>query len=175
MWYDGGGIYRHTHLISIVPVHVSPCGVQMVAKVDYPGDGVLADARLQITTSLTNDADTVNDATVLNEVINAEGKAVATEQNNSSSFGQRQFRLSTVGRVTQGQPGRSCEHPYLYQLRTSVLIQGQTVDQVTTDFGVRTIRFDADRGFYFKWQTGQDQRNLQSLGFRWCGRCVAGS
>jgi len=42
----------------------------------------------------------------------------------------------------------SCDRPYLYHLRTSVSVGGKTVDQVTTDFGVRTIRFDPDEGFF---------------------------
>ena len=146
-WYDGGGIYRHTRLVSVAPMHVSPWGVQVVAKVDNPGDGVQADARLQITTSLVNDADAVNDATVLNEVINAEGKVVAIGANDSSP--SRPKTVSTFSsRSTLSKANLwSCEHPYLYHLRTSVLVHGQTVDQITTDFGVRTIRFDANRGF----------------------------
>jgi beta-galactosidase len=145
-WYDGGGIYRHTRLFSVAPMHVSPWGVQVVAKVGNPGDGVQADARLQITTSLMNDADTVNDATVLNEVINAEGKVVVSEQTTHCFPAKGSFDLQKSVALLKANLW-SCEHPYLYHLRTSVLVGGQTVDQVTTDFGVRTIRFDANRGF----------------------------
>ena len=145
-WYDGGGIYRHTRLVSVAPVHVSPWGVQVVANVDNPGDGVQADARLQITTSLVNDTDDANDATVLNEVINAEGKVVASEQTTHRLPAKDSFDFHQALALSKANLW-ACEHPYLYHLRTSVLIHGQTVDQITTDFGVRTIRFDADRGF----------------------------
>src|SRR5665213_2386325 len=70
-WYEGGGIYRHTRLISVAPVHVSPWGVHVVARVGNPGDGVQADARLQITTTLANDDAATMRMTVLSEVINA--------------------------------------------------------------------------------------------------------
>jgi beta-galactosidase len=40
------------------------------------------------------------------------------------------------------------ENPYLYQIRTSVYCGKQEVDQSTTPFGVRTIRFDPDHGFF---------------------------
>jgi beta-galactosidase len=146
-WYDGGGIYRHTRLISVAPVHVSPWGVHVVAKVGNPGDGVQADARLQITTTLANDADTANNATVLNEVMNAYGKVVATERTTHNlapiiSFDFQQSLALSKANLW------SCDHPYLYHLRTSVLVRGETVDQITTDFGVRTIHFDANRGFF---------------------------
>jgi beta-galactosidase len=42
----------------------------------------------------------------------------------------------------------SLDNPYLYQLRSTVSVAGKIVDRVTTTFGVRHIRFDADRGFF---------------------------
>src|SRR5579859_6140842 len=77
-WYEGGGIYRHTRLVFVAPIHVAPWGVQVVTRVSDPGDGVHADARLQITTTLANDAADGDRATVLSEVIDADGVVVAT-------------------------------------------------------------------------------------------------
>lgn len=146
-WYEGGGIYRHARLVSVAPVHVSPCGVHVVTKVNDPRDGEQADAGLQITTSLANDAATSGAATVLNEILNADGAVVAT--------GRTTHRIAAGGNFDFEQAlalsGASlwyCDRPYLYCLRTSVLIGGKTVDRVTTDFGVRTIRFDPDLGFF---------------------------
>jgi len=39
------------------------------------------------------------------------------------------------------------EHPHLYQAVTSILQGGQIVDRYETNFGVRTIKFDPDKGF----------------------------
>ncbi|MGA9450184.1 MAG: beta-galactosidase GalA [Verrucomicrobiia bacterium] len=146
-WYEGGGIYRHTRLISAAPMHVAPWGMHAVAKVSNPGDSVQADAQVQVTTTVANDASNANRATVLNEVINADGAVVAT--------GRITHRLAAKGSFDFHQSLAlskanlwSCEHPYLYRLRTSVLVRGEMVDQITTDFGVRTIRFDANRGFF---------------------------
>ncbi|HWY78398.1 MAG TPA: beta-galactosidase GalA [Verrucomicrobiae bacterium] len=146
-WYEGGGIYRHTRLVSVAPVHVSPCGVHVVTSVNDPRDGVKSDAALQITTTLANDATASDRATVLSEIIDVDDAVVAT--------GQMTHRLRAGGSIDFQQAMAlrdpnlwSCERPYLYHLRTSVLVGGKTVDQVTTDFGVRTIRFDPDRGFF---------------------------
>jgi beta-galactosidase len=146
-WYDGGGIYRHTRLVSLAPEHVSHWGAQVVARVGNLGDGVQADARLQITSTIANDADAANHATVLNEVINAEGKVVAMEQTTHRLKAKDSFDLQQSLDLSKANLW-SCENPYLYHLRTSVLVQGEKVDQITTDFGVRTIRFDANRGFF---------------------------
>jgi beta-galactosidase len=146
-WYEGGGIYRHTRLISVAPAHVAPWGVYVSAAVKDHGNGTQADAQLSIATSVADDAGTAEDGTVLSEVIDANGAVVAS------------------GRTTRGIPAKgsidlqqslalpkanlwSCDHPYLYQLRTSVLVGGKLVDQVTNYFGARTIRFDPNLGFF---------------------------
>ncbi len=42
----------------------------------------------------------------------------------------------------------SIENPRLYRLRTTVEVDGKVVDRVDTPFGVRTIRFDPNAGFF---------------------------
>jgi len=146
-WYEGGGIYRHVRLISVAPVHVAPCGVHVVARVDDPADGVRADARLQITTTVANDAVTAGHAMVMSEVINADGTTVATVQSTRRVRAKGTFDFQQSLEL----PGAdlwSCEHPNLYRLRTSVLVGGETADEIITSFGVRTIRFDVNRGFF---------------------------
>ena len=146
-WYDGGGIYRHTRLVSVAPVHVLPWGEHVIARVSNPGDGVRADAQLQFTTTLANDSVAAVRATVLSEVVNAGGAVVATERTThrlaaKSSLDFRQSHMLSKANLW------SCEHPCLYRLRTSVLVGGEVFDQITTDFGARTIRFDANLGFF---------------------------
>jgi beta-galactosidase len=146
-WYEGGGIYRHTRLVSVAPMHVAPWGVHVVARVSNPGDGRQADARLQITTTVANDATAADHATVLSEVINADGAVVATRQTTHRLAAKGGFDFQQSLALSRANLW-SCERPYLYRLRTSVLAGGKTIDQITTDFGVRTIRFDPDHGFF---------------------------
>jgi beta-galactosidase len=146
-WYEGGGIYRHTRLVSVAPVHVAPWGVHIVPNVSDPGDGVQADARLELTTTLANDTAAAARATVLSEVINADGTVVAKERTTCRPAAKSSFDIQQ-SLVLHKANLWSCERPYLYRLRTSVLVGQHTVDQITTGFGVRTIRFDVDRGFF---------------------------
>ena len=145
-WYEGGGIYRHTSLVSVAPMHVAPWGVQVIANVGDPRDGSEADARLEITTTLANDAAAAARTTVLSEVIGANGAVVAAKRTthrvkpNNNVDCHQSLTLSKAHLW-------SCERPYLYGLRTSLLVHGQVVDQITTAFGVRTFRFDANDGF----------------------------
>ena len=40
------------------------------------------------------------------------------------------------------------DDPYLYQVRTEVLLNGKPVDTYMTTIGIRDVKFDADRGFF---------------------------
>ncbi len=42
----------------------------------------------------------------------------------------------------------SCDEPNLYTLRAKVIADGAVTDETCVRFGIRTIRFDADTGFY---------------------------
>jgi beta-galactosidase len=146
-WYEGGGIYRHTRLIAVAPTHVRPWGIYVNPTVKDPGNGAQADAQLSIDTSVANDAGIEDRATVLSEAIDADGAVVASI---------RTIRPVTAKGSIDVQQSLAlpkanlwfCEHPYLYQLRTSVLVGGKLVDQVTNYFGARTIQFDPNRGFF---------------------------
>ena len=146
-WYEGGGIYRHTRLISVAPIHVAPWGVHVVSEVSNPGDDTQADARLQITTAFENDSPEASDVTVLSEVLNANGAIVATRQITHRLTAKANLDFHQSLALPKANLW-SCGRPYLYRLRTSVLAGGETVDQITTSFGVRTIHFDAGCGFF---------------------------
>ncbi|SPE51738.1 Beta-galactosidase (fragment) [Verrucomicrobia bacterium] len=146
-WYEGGGIYRHTRLVSLAPVHVSPWGVQVMATVSHPRNGTQADARLAIITTIANDAAAAADATVLSEVIDSTGDEVTTERTTHHLVPKGDFEFRQSFALPKAHLW-SCERPYLYRLRTSVSVLGEIVDEITTDFGVRTIRFDPNRGLF---------------------------
>jgi beta-galactosidase len=147
-WYEGGGIYRHTRLVILAPVHVAPWGVYADARVADPGDGVRADATVVVKTALANDSATPVEAAVLSEVLDPAGKVV----------GQAQASQRLEAKTRADAPEQrielvkaalwSLEKPSLYQLRSTVSVAGKVVDQSTVTFGVRQLRYDADHGFF---------------------------
>jgi beta-galactosidase len=146
-WYEGGGIYREARMVTLAPVHIASDGVFVMPQLDNPGDGVRADANLKINTELSNLGDASVEATVLSEVIDATGGVVA-----KTSAGQA-LAAGAEAKLTQSIPLPratlwSLETPYLYKLRSTITVAGKVVDQVTTPFGVRHIRFAADRGMF---------------------------
>ena len=53
----------------------------------------------------------------------------------------------------KGRQPWSPEHPYIYKVRTQLLVKGKVVDEVETTTGFRDFRFDAKTGF---WLNGQN-------------------
>lgn len=146
-WYEGGGIYRHVRLVMVEPVHVVPDGVFVASEIADPRDGMRADATVSVNTEVVNSSAVYVTAMVLNEILNASGKVVAKAKSEQEIAGNGNAK------VTQRMPLSkaslwSPDHPYLYQLRSTVIVGGKTVDQTITKFGVRQLRFDATRGVF---------------------------
>jgi beta-galactosidase len=128
-WYEGAGIYRHVRLVMVDPVHLAPDGVFVAPTVVDPGDGVQADATITVNTGVANADTAAVTATILSEVLDAQGRLVATQAT------VRSIPAGADAKVTQQIPLVkaslwSLEKPYLYQLRSTIRMSGKVVDQV---------------------------------------------
>ncbi len=74
------------------------------------------------------------------EVVDVSGKIVAYGQATGES-GSCEFPVENPALW-------SVDTPNLYTLRAKVLVGGEVTDETEVHFGIRTIRFDADTGFY---------------------------
>ena len=148
-WYEGGGIYRHVWLNIADPVHVAPWGTFVSTKMAEPGpDGVAGPATVNVKTTVDYPMDfNGNPAfTLISRVIDPAGKVVGTATAPADDkAGQRQV----TQRITVERPTLwSVETPRLYTLHTEIVHAGNVVDATDTPFGIRTIRFDAEQGFF---------------------------
>jgi beta-galactosidase len=141
-FYEGAGIYRHVWLTKTAPVHFPRYGVYLTPRL------VGQRAEIRVQTAVTNDSDRAETAALESRILDPGGRAVATIR-------QPPFRLGAWKSATIPQDASlagpvlwSLEHPALYRLVSTLRIGTRVVDQVVTRFGIRTIRFDADRGFF---------------------------
>jgi beta-galactosidase len=146
-WYEGGGIYRHVWLVRLNPVHVAHWGTFVTSAVPDPGDGLTAPADVTARATVVNEGSNDAMASVHEELIDGRGKRVAQWAGESQPI--------PAGGHVDVQPVLhlpsaalwSLEQPALYRMVTEVSIGGRASDQVSTPFGIRTFRFDPDRGF----------------------------
>jgi len=141
-FYEGAGIYRHVWLTKTAPLHVALWGIFVESRIQG------ANAELVIKTEVQNDGDQERLCSVVSSVLDAQrqkvGTVLSTPQKISSGS-----TLSFESRMPVKHPKLwSLEDPHLYQLVSEVKAAGATLDQTETPFGIRTIRFDADKGFF---------------------------
>jgi len=141
-FYEGAGIYRHVWLVKTNPVHVAHWGTFVTTKVDG------ADAIVNVQTALENDSTKDDSCEVDSAILDADGKQVAWQHVSAVSVKAGQSTTVLPSLDLHNANLWSLESPYLYKLVTTVKENGSPVDVVETPFGIRTIRFDADQGFF---------------------------
>lgn len=142
-WYSGCGIYRHVYLVSTDNVHVSHWGTWVNAEVQASGAAVF-----KLDVELDNETGKSKKVTVVNTLLDASGKAVGSSSS-AVKLPAGASRKAVSQSMTLKNPQLwSVERPYIYKVRTQVKVGGKVVDEYYTNTGVRSFRFDAEKGFF---------------------------
>ncbi|HSY17089.1 MAG TPA: beta-galactosidase GalA [Candidatus Acidoferrales bacterium] len=148
-FYEGAGIYRHVWLDKTAPVAIAPDGIFVYSQ--FKNNIPQGKAKINIEASLLNTLTNAAKATVKCEIISPDGKVVAKddETENVRGLATRTLKLDTsVSAPALWSP----ESPKLYKLVTTVSVAGKTVDRKETEFGIRTVAFDTNKGFLLNGQ-----------------------
>jgi beta-galactosidase len=141
-FYEGAGIYRHVWLVKTHPVHVAQWGTSVSCEA-RPGA-----ATVNITTEVDNETDSEQACRILSTIVDSAGKVVGSAALAAVAIPARSRREFKQQMVVENPLLWSIEHPHLYLLHTAIEATGTTVDLYPTRFGIRTIRFDPDEGFF---------------------------
>lgn len=147
-FYEGAGIYRHVWLLKTAPIHLAHEGVFVNTDVRNIQGEVAESARVTGHIRIANDSDADASVDVEQKILDAAGKQIAVAQTNDVKVPAWQD-VQTKCELDVDHPALwSVDSPKLYLLETNVRRAGQLVDTVQTTFGVRSIRFDKDRGLF---------------------------
>jgi beta-galactosidase len=147
-WYPGGGIYRNVWLVKTSPIHIGHWGTYITTP-SINSDN----ATVKIESTLDNDSDSQDELSVKNEIylLNADDdkrKMVASDTKTISPVAARQSQTFETEINIANPKLWSIEKPQRYVAVTTIERNGEVVDSYDTPFGIRTIRFDADKGFF---------------------------
>ena len=143
-FYEGAGIYRHVWLVKTGPVAMAPDGTFVYSQ--FKNNVPEGAAEIQIQTRLANAGTNDADTTVQCEIFGPDGKTVASAHKPASVGAHSQCQVEQTARVAD--PALwSPESPRRYTLVTRIESGGKIVDRAETEFGIRTVAFDADKGF----------------------------
>jgi len=151
-WYPGGGLYRNVWLVETSPVHVAHWGTTLTTPSISSSS---ADIALKV--KIDNDSPMDATARIETEIFELDindrrnGPAVAR-------FAAVDIRIPAGGNTTAEARGAvrnpklwgvgPRQQPNRYVAVASVRQDGSIVDSYETPFGIRSLRFDADAGFF---------------------------
>jgi beta-galactosidase len=141
-WYEGGGLYRHAWLVKRAQVHLITDGVYAHPRRQSDGSWVIP-----VEATLNNIGQKPATAELRSIIIDPSGSPVA-QGHGTVSVSPLENSVIAYPIAVSNPHLWSLEDPALYEVRTSVLVDGKEVDRLTTSAGFRTIRFDPDRGFF---------------------------
>lgn len=143
-WYEGGGIYRHVWLVETAPLHVARYGVFVTANLDPLSGGPAA---LTLRTTVVNEGEAATAFELQTVVLDPQGAEVARVCTPQQLAAGESAEYCQAAQVT-GPQLWSPDQPHLYQVQTTLVAGGETVDGCATPLGLRTIAFDGEQGFW---------------------------
>lgn len=160
-WYSGAGIYRNVWMKITAETHFVTDGIYITTRKEDSSWKVELDAE-----TITKAAKSMN--AVIQHTILGEDDRVVAKSANTLDIGNVITLDKQVVEVTDPILW-SLEKPYLYTLRSELLLDGAIVDEVTQSFGFRILRFDSEKGFFIndsnmKLHGANHHHDLGSLG-----------
>lgn len=137
-WYPGAGLYRNVRVVTTGQIYVPVWGTQLTTphvSEDY--------ASVCLRTSVENAGRT--ELTVQTDIISPEGKVVSSKKNKGYINHGLPF---TQNFIVEHPALWSPESPSLYRAVSKIYSGDTLLDTYTTRFGIRSIEYIADKGFF---------------------------
>jgi beta-galactosidase len=158
-WYAGSGIYRSVRLITTTYTHFRLDGGIRISTPQVSANEAVVQCDAVIDAHFFTEAErqawikdpwhakpSRRELVFTSAVIAADGSEVATTASRldiqDMHLGQRATQWLKVGKPSLW----SDLTPALYRLRSTLALDGTTLDETTTTFGIRQLTFDPDRG-----------------------------
>jgi beta-galactosidase len=141
-WYSGSGIYRHVTLNIVDKIHIAPWGIY-IKTVDVDS----LKATINIEATIENQSYEKKDIEFLVNILDPNLKVVASSQLNTriSNSVPSKVKLN----LSIPDPALwSTNFPNLYRAVCTIRQNGNFLDKTETAFGIRTLKFDSENGFF---------------------------
>jgi beta-galactosidase len=146
-WYPGGGIYRNVWLVKTAPVHLSHWGTYITTP-DVSSSAAAVNVKVALENSLSTTASVTVSTQVFESPPGPKTKAIAKSESKALIIEPGTAQAGTLSMIVKDPRLWSLQQPFLYTAVTTVEQNGHVIDSEQTVFGIRTIKFDADKGFF---------------------------
>lgn len=140
-WYSGSGIYRHVWLQVNEPVHVAHWGVDISTP-----EASATKATVVVKTLIKNETDAAQKLVLCTALSSKKQKTAGSSIASITLKPQSEQWVSQTIQVNRPELW-SPESPTLYRAKSTLMQSGKTMDISEQEFGIRTIRYSANKGF----------------------------
>lgn len=141
-WYPGSGIYRNVKLETLNKLHIKEWGT-FITTPEVSQDR----AKVAVMNTVVNRNDVSKKAVVKTVIFNKEGASVASESSEVVLAAGESKDLEQILEVVHPKLWNT-EIPNLYEAKISIIEDSTPLDEYATTFGIREIRYDAEKGFF---------------------------
>jgi len=138
-----GGIYRNVFLVVTDPLHVTWYGT-FVTTPTVSKDSAVVDVK----TEIANEATTSANCVLTTDILDPDGKAVAHLTSTQAIGAGETVTIDQTSAALASPQLWHPAHPFLYKAVTTVANGSAPVDNYETTFGIRSIQWTADQGFF---------------------------
>ena len=145
-FYEGAGIYRHVWLTKMDALHLAQW--ESYVRTEVKGNAVT----LNLGTIVENQGRKAETCRVRWQILDASGKTVAAVDSPTQPVAADASTSFTASARLANPAMWSPETPNLYSAIVTVESSGKARDAERVSFGVRTLAWDADKGFFLNGQ-----------------------
>lgn len=142
-FYEGAGIYRHVWLNKTNSLHV-PADGTFVSTTKLSN----ASAQLASKVAVVNEGSKSYQFKIVQTVLDAVGKSIATTTIDKLQLKPMETKEYETNLTIDNPKLWSVDQPYLHKMVTTIYAGNVLTDTQTTTFGIRTVYFDANKGFF---------------------------
>ena len=150
-WHPAhGGIYRDVYLHVTDPLHISLplySFLQTAGPYVYTTDVSTNAATINLEVPVENGRDADEKIEVTAKILNRDGKTVLTLRQKGEVAAGASAKINLSGVLKNPQLWEP-DYAYLYHVAISLRVAGKTVDTSDVPLGIRTVRWDAQTGFW---------------------------
>lgn len=141
-WYSGSGIYRNVWLVKTSRLHIGHWGTYVTTP-----EVSAEKATVKVETSLENQFAEAKQIRLETSLVDAGGQEVASKSDDMTINPGDSIVFTQELGVANPELW-STTNPYLYTAVSRVYIENKLIDNYETPVGIRSFRFDAEKGFF---------------------------
>lgn len=141
-FYEGAGIYRHVWLKQLNNVHIANDGVFVSAIVKDKN------AVVSVESTIENLGFTGNKYILRTYITDRVGNKLSSISSQPLNIGAKLQSKIKQSLSINNPKLWDLDNPYLYRVVSEIVADNKVIDKQINKFGVRTIQFDANQGFF---------------------------